>query len=234
MKKHLTLTAGAGLFLAALMLAGGKFTASPTPAEPASIAAGSHKKARPQPVAISPEQAAPIEVDPASLQSVHEETANLSQWQNRLNGLVTELGSDDAAQTALLAEMDAAYSSWVQQEITDLAEQSPADRYDRLAEIDTELRDGVASILASLGIADDSASPVAAAAMDVIAAETQYAEMAPHPESRLALLRLDREREIRLEQALAIHDEAAQAQAMAEVDGWYDSGLGSLFTVTAP
>lgn len=52
--------------------------------------------------------------------------------------------------------------------------------------------------------------------------------------SRLALLRLDREREARLEEALAIVDGAARGTALAELEAWYDAGLGGIFTPPEP
>ena len=40
---------------------------------------------------------------------------------------------------------------------------------------------------------------------------------------------LDRERLERLEKALVIADETARSQAIAELDAWYDAGLGGIF-----
>jgi hypothetical protein len=75
---------------------------------------------------------------------------------------------------------------------------------------------------------------VLAGPLEVVSAEIQYAESAPDPASRLALLRLDRERESRMEQALAITGESAKSRAISDLDAWYDSGLGAIFTVNEP
>ncbi|MES2921308.1 MAG: hypothetical protein V4819_07170 [Verrucomicrobiota bacterium] len=70
--------------------------------------------------------------------------------------------------------------------------------------------------------------PEAAAKADTIAAETQYAEAASDPASRIALLWLDREREVRAEAALAFADPTEQSQAMAELETWYEDGRGAI------
>ena len=67
-----------------------------------------------------------------------------------------------------------------------------------------------------------------AAAADALAAETLYAEAAPDPASRLALLWLDRERDVRAEAAHALADPTEQSQAMAELESWYEDGRGAI------
>ena len=100
---------------------------------------------------------------------------------------------------------------------------------------------GTASVLLS-----DPAAPAAPAQVEsrhlaVVAgpaeasdAETRYAEAANNSATRLALLKLDREREARLEQALALTDETAKTQAVAELDAWYDTSIGGIFIPAEP
>lgn len=71
-------------------------------------------------------------------------------------------------------------------------------------------------------------------ALDRRRSEIQYAESAPDPESRVAMLRLDRERESRMEKVLTITDDSASTPASAELDAWYDAGLGGIFAADDP
>ena len=109
----------------------------------------------------------------------------------------------------------------------------PAERYDELADIERTVADGTAAILDQLGLDESHRLAVAAGPAEAIAAEVQYAEAARDSDSRLALLRLDRERQARLEQALALTDDAAKTQAIAELDAWYEAGLGGIFATPA-
>lgn len=157
------------------------------------------------------------------------EAANLAQWQTRFNTLLQQGLTNDEAVRLLLDEMDAVYGNWVTSQIAPLAERTPSERYDRLAEIEIAVQEGAAAILDLLGIEGSHHVSVLAGSLEAVSAEIQYAESAPDPQSRLALLRLDRERETRLENVLALTDDSAKAQASAELDTWYDRGLGGIF-----
>ncbi len=174
-----------------------------------------------------------IEPEPATQEDAGED-ANLADWQDRFNNLLQQGESGDNAVRLLLAEMDAVYGDWVAGQIAPLAKLPPAERYDRLAEIEIAIQEGAAAILDLLEIEGSRHISVLAGPLEVIAAEIQYAESAPNPHSRLALLRLDREREARLENALAITEDSAKTQAIAELETWYDTGLGGIFATSNP
>lgn len=157
------------------------------------------------------------------------ESANLAQWQARFNTLLQQGTSSDEAVRLLLAEMDAVYGNWVASQIAPLAELPPGERYDRLAEIEIAVHEGAAAILDLLDIEGSRHVSVLAGPLEAVSAEIQYAESAPDHSSRMAMLRLDREREARLEKVLALTDDSAKSQASAELDTWYDRGLGEIF-----
>lgn len=184
--------------------------------------------ARPAPLA-TPD----IEPDPA-IQEDAGNAANLANWQTRFNTLLQQNPDSDEAVRLLLAEMDAAYGDWVTNQITPLAALPPGERYDRLAEIEIAVQEGAAAILDLLEIEGSRHVSVLAGPLEAVSAEIQYAEAAPDPASRLAMLRLDRERESRLEVALAITDDSAKTQAIAGLDEWYDNGLGGIFATGEP
>ncbi|PAW66556.1 MAG: hypothetical protein B9S38_13515, partial [Verrucomicrobiia bacterium Tous-C4TDCM] len=103
-----------------------------------------------------------------------------------------------------------------------------------LADIERSVVEGTAAILEQLGIEESRHLAVVASPAEAIVAETQYAEAANDSATRLALLKLDREREVRLEQALVLADETARTQAVAELEAWYDASLGGIFTPAEP
>jgi len=163
-----------------------------------------------------------------------EEARHLAAWRDRLAALEAETGDREQAVRTLLEEIDATYRLWVEGELGPLAGLTPAERYDPLAEIQQAMTEGTTAILDQLGLDESRRLSATAGPAEALAAETQYAEAAGDSAARLALLRLDREREVRLEQALAIADEAARNQAVAELDAWYDQGLGGIFTPAEP
>jgi hypothetical protein len=162
------------------------------------------------------------------------ESENLVEWQNRFNNLLQQNHSSDEAVRLLLAEMDATYGNWVASQVEELADLPPGDRYDRLAEIEIAVQEGAAAILDLLEVEGSRHVSVLAGPLETVSAEIQYAESAPDPQSRLALLRLDRERGSRMEQVLAITEEPIKSQAIAELETWYDTGLGGIFASTDP
>jgi hypothetical protein len=174
-----------------------------------------------------------IEAEPEN-QEDRGEAANLADWQARFNNLLQQGESSDDAVRLLLAEMDEVFGNWVASQIAALAELPPGERYDRLTEIEIAVQEGAAAILDLLEIEGSRHVSVLAGPLEAVSAEIQYAESAPDPQSRLALLRLDREREARMEKVLAITDDSAKSQAIAELDSWYDTGLGGIFAANDP
>lgn len=227
--KTLFLTAASGLLLAAAALL-------TIPAESAAPAAA-ESSPRAKLVKRSP-QAPAVDGDSRSERSADledpEEARHLAAWRDRLAVLEAETGDREQAVRSLLEEIDATYRLWVEGELNPLAGLAPAERYDQLAEIQQAMTEGTTAILDQLGLDESRRLSATASPAEALAAETQYAEAASDSAARLALLRLDRERQVRLEQALAIADEAARSQAVAELDAWYDKGLGGIFTPEEP
>jgi hypothetical protein len=224
--KTLILTAASGLLLAAAAL----LTIPAESAAPAeSLPRAKLAKRSPQaPAAGDPRSEGPTDPqDP-------EEAVHLAAWRDRLAALEAETGDREQAVRTLLEEIDATYRLWVEGELGPLAGLTPAERYDPLAEIQQAMTEGTTAILDQLGLEESRRLSATASPAEALAAETQYAEAAGDSAARLALLRLDRERQVRLEQALAIADEAARNQAVAELDAWYDTGLGGIFTPAEP
>ncbi|MES2438639.1 MAG: hypothetical protein V4584_06225 [Verrucomicrobiota bacterium] len=157
------------------------------------------------------------------------ESVNLSNWQSRFETLQQSAGREDAVR-ALMAELDAVYGEWVDARIAPLAELPPIDRYDQLNEIEISVREGSAAVLELLGVEGGRHVGVLARPLESVTAEIEYAEAAPDHESRVGLLRLDRERQTRIEQALAITGEPEKTQALGELDAWYDAGLNRIFS----
>jgi hypothetical protein len=160
-----------------------------------------------------------------------DETASLAAWQSRFETLVAENGNREDAIRQLLQEIDALYHAWVSDQLLPVIERPPDDRYDELADIGHSVSDGTAAILDQLGIEEARRLEAAGSPAELLAAEVQYAEAARNSDSRIALLRLDRERQSRLEQAMTLADEESKLQAIAELDAWYDAGLGQIFAV---
>lgn len=227
--KTLSLTAASGLLLAAAAL----LTIPSDP--PAPAAAESHPRAKhakrsPQAPAAAGEPRSERATDPEDL----EEALHLAAWRDRLDALEAETGDREKAVRTLLEEIDATYRHWVEGELNPVAGLAPAGRYDLLTEIQQAMTEGTTAILDQLGLDESHRLAATAGPAEALAAETQYAEAAGDSSARLALLRLDRERQVRLEQALALADEAARNQAVAELDAWYDAGLGGIFTPAEP
>ncbi len=163
-----------------------------------------------------------------------DEAANLAVWKDRLAALEAEHGDRDLALQTLLGEIDSTYRTWVAAELNPVTGLPPAERYDELADIERSVVEGTAAILEQLGIEESRHLAVVAGPAEAIVAETRYAEAANNSATRLALLKLDREREARLEQALALIDETAKTQAVAELDAWYDTSIGGIFIPAEP
>jgi hypothetical protein len=223
----LLLAAAAGLPCTAAVLLPG----SDAPAAPAAVETRHRAKAS-QRTQVRAEASA--ETRRSELASDPAEAAGLAAWQERLATLEAEHGDRDLALRALLGEIDSTYRTWVADELAPVTGLPPAERYDELADIERSVVEGTAAILEQLGIGESRHLAVVAGPAEAIVAETQYAEAANNSATRLALLKLDRERETRLEQALALTDDTARTQAVTELDAWYDAGLGGIFTPAEP
>ena len=163
------------------------------------------------------------------LPSVDEETAHLTKWKQRFDALNAETGDHQKAVDQLRAEIDASMSSWVSDEIQPIAKLPPAERYDKLDMISQSVSEGAAAIFETLGLPGGRHVATAAQALDIVAAEIQYAETAPDPASRHALLKLDRERQARLDQVVTVADETQRAAAEVQLEEWYSEGLAKVF-----
>lgn len=158
-----------------------------------------------------------------------DEEVNLAGWEQRFQSLLAANGTRAEAVALLRSELDSVFAKWVQERIVPLASVPPSERYDALEIIDASVREGAAAILDMLEIPGSRQISVAAGALEAVAAEIQYAEAAPDHAARLAMLRLDRNREQRYGEVLALADETAQQQAMSELEGWYQSALATIF-----
>jgi len=155
----------------------------------------------------------------------NDEAASFAQWQTRFDSLITESGSREAATILLLSELDRRYAGWVEAQLAPLTNASPIERLDPIVDMEELISEGAAAILDHLEIPGSRLASVLAAAKESLSAEIQYGEAASSHEQRVSLLRLDRERELRLGEALASSDENTKLMAMTELDSWYDAGL---------
>lgn len=215
MKRNTTLTIASGLLLAASLLAfrpDTKVTTSqPSPEAPAS----SHPQrfSAPRPAALR-------EV----IERVELRAADVLPMDPHPLAADTDRGPEIA-----LADAIAITGCWIKEQLGDLAGLPPVERLQRLAELEAAAREITLAALERLDIDDQTRVHATACALEPVWAEIQYAEAAPDPASRLALLRLDRERMTRFHKARALVDENERAQAMAELGIWYQASLESLF-----
>jgi hypothetical protein len=215
MKRNTTLTIASAFLLAATLLAfrpdTGVTTSQPTLEAPAS----------PRPQRFSaPRPAAPREVEERAALPA----ADVLPTEPAPAAAVTDRGPE-----IVLADVIATTGCWIQEQLGDLAGLPPLERLQRLAELEAAARESTLTALERLDIDDGTRVHATACALEPVWAEIQYAEAAPDPASRLALLRLDRERMTRFHKARAQVDRNERAQAMAELNGWYQASLDSLF-----
>lgn len=218
-KSTLFIAAGLTLIAAALLF--------PCPHETSGASASPTSK----PTKLAHRLSGPAQARPSRSERVANdgEATNLAAWQNRFDILLAEKGDRNEAILQLLQEIDALYHAWVSDQLLPVVERAPGERYDELTDIEHSVSEGTAAILDQLGIEDGRRLDASGSPAEMLSAEVQYAEAARDSDSRLALLRLDRERQSRLEQVLALGDEAAKIQAIDELDAWYDAGLGKIF-----
>lgn len=178
-----------------------------------------------------------IESDPppigatVSPKTLPDESASLSAWQQQFQALLASGESRENAVNILARNIDQAFSAWVATEITAANELTGQERIDRLVLAETQVKEGAALIYEQLEISGGQSNEVAADAIESLAAEIQYADAAPDHGTRLAMLRLMRERNRRIDEASAMPDESAKADALRELDHWYESRMGELAIV---
>lgn len=156
------------------------------------------------------------------------ETRNATASRQRLEAPQEMSDELEDAVDALLAKVPSTYHEQVQAGITKLAEMPPTERDEELAEIGRSVSDSMDVALESLGIDESRRASATAAAADTIIAEIKYAAQAPDPASRLSMLWLDREREVRASEALAIADPTLQSQSLSQLEAWYEEGVGGI------
>ena len=216
MKRNTTFTIASGLLFAATLLAFRPDT-NVTTSQPSLEAPASHRPQR----FPAPRPAAPREV---------EEHVELRAADVLPTDPVPAAADTDRGPEIALADAIATTGCWIQEHLADLAGLPPVERLQRLAELEAAARDFTLAALEPLDIDDQTRVHATACALEPVWAEIQYADAAPDPASRLALLRLDRERMTRFHKARALVDENERAQAMAELSVWYQASLESLFT----
>lgn len=169
---------------------------------------------------------------PAALQEVPanangEEPGSINQWHARFTALVDECGKHEEAGARLISELDQQYHAWVSAKVAALADLPPLDRYDELAEMDARVRKIAEVVLGHLGIAGGRHHDVLAATLEALSAEVRYAELSGTHEQRVAMLRLDRERESRFGDLLAANGlgPGTETQVRNEIEPWYESEL---------
>lgn len=150
---------------------------------------------------------------------------SLAGWRERLARLRAAGPDTTEAYEQLAAEIDHGYCAWLQGEIRVLAALPPRDRLDRLAGLEALVVEGAAAIVGHLAIPGAPAAMVLADTLEVLSAEIQYAEMAPTPEARFALWRLDQQRQERLSAAAA---GGGGPESIADVDAWYDQEMAAI------
>jgi hypothetical protein len=127
-----------------------------------------------------------------------------------------------------LAEITGTAGAWLQERIDLLAGLEPVERYRQLGGIESEARDMVLAGLERLGVDGELSVKLLAGALEPVHAEIQYASAAPDPASRLAMLRLDRERLLRLAQVRTCTDDGQKSWQLAEINSWYQDGLEAI------
>lgn len=233
MKLHvLFLVACTMLVVAGMMVAPGIQSPSNVATHPAEIPTGALTDRGPTAVwtRSDPGPKEPLAARPVS----PEEEAALTAWQKRFRELQATYGDPSEASLSIGLEIGRQHDESVADGIVGLLSRPPAERYDELATIRKELTEGIAMICDRLELEGSARDEAAGPPLDRLDAEIQYAEAAPDPERRLALLQLDRERLEKMTAARAVSEAAAQEQTIREIDQWYDLTLGRILGAEAP
>jgi hypothetical protein len=163
-----------------------------------------------------------------------EESASLACWDQQLQELLAAGETPESAAAILAGNINRSFSAWAAMEISEAAALTGQERIDRLVLAGSKIEEGAATIYEHLGLTGGCAIEVAADAIDAIAAEIQYADAAPDHATRIALLRLIRERDRRTFEIAAMTDDSARSEAMRELEAWYESGMRALPGVRFP
>lgn len=231
MKNKLHLIAGSAFLLVAFVVTAGKCAGPATAKEPAATASQypefSERRhaARQDRLQESRVKSRATRVNDAGA------AASIAQWGDRLRDLETKLGGHETAVPVLLDEVAKSYASKVRDAVLGFENLPAIKRHELLIELESYVGRETAAILNQLGIDGEQHLKVTAAATQPVWAELLYADAAPDPASRLTLLRLDRERVSRMHVALAMNDEAARDQALADLGGWYEAELKSIINI---
>lgn len=159
----------------------------------------------------------------------------LEAWKTHAMDLAAKCGDSRVASTQLMNELDEASFASLLPTLDQLAEQTPAERAERLSEIKAELHQRAGEVLGLLWPNETLGNaPVLPASLEAIAAEEQYAEMASGHEQRVAFLRLDQERETRISNIFAScgFGPEAEQRVRDEIDPWYEGQLGRILGTT--
>jgi hypothetical protein len=156
-----------------------------------------------------------------------EEVVSPAEWQEIFSELLKKHGNREEASQWLIFELDQRYHEWICAKLARLSELPADDRYDALAQMESRIRSVSEAVLGHLGIAGAQHAEVLARSLEAISAEIQYAEMPGTHEARVAMLRLDREREARFEKLVAVNGSGpeTEAQVLSEITPWYESEL---------
>ncbi len=185
------------------------------------------------PEATAPTATTPLPTDPITTEWNAEEAEAIQKWTARFDHILKTTKTREEAEAKLIAALDAEYFPWVRAEIHTLTELPLPERYDALDTLELALTEGSSALLDALGLETRLHGAGISQALDLLAAERQYAQVAPTPDTRLGLLQLDREREAR---HLALIEQGLEADALAtavdlELENWYQEARGKLLEI---
>lgn len=221
MKIQIKILLGVGVVTAGSSL---WFTLSPSmPIDAAAVEAFQIRQTREE---LAEPPAAAAEEVPNEGQSL-EIPVSIAEWQAAYSRHLAGGRSPEEAGALLKAELDEKYHEWVLARLEALAEVSADDRYEKLAEMERRIQAVSEAILGRLGIAGAQQLGALARSHEAVVAEIQYAEMSGTHEARVAMLRLDREREDRFEKLIAARGNGPETEELvqSEITPWYESRL---------
>ena len=233
MRFQLKLIIGLSLFCAGSIA---WFALTPSVAPMASASTQTHRQPGKTPVIemdLNRDATAQAAQHEATANGDDEEPGSVSQWHARFSTLMNECGNREEVSARLISELDQKYYKWVRSKVAALAELPPLDRYDPLAEMETRIRNVAEAILGHLEIAGGRHFHVLANTLEALAAEVRYAEMEGSHDQRVAMLRLDQERESRFGKLVAASGlgRETETQVGNEIDPWYESQLRGILGV---
>jgi hypothetical protein len=155
----------------------------------------------------------------------------LAGWKNHFAALEAAMGTREAAASRLVADVDQSYQSVVRRTVEEWRDLSDSERADRLAELEEDIQEGTTMLKDELGLDGDVDMDSLPAAAEALSAETQYGSTEVSHEQRLALLRLDQEREKRMSELFASDGfgPGTDHRIETELEPWYESQLKLIF-----